>query len=355
MLADVLEPPERPGYEVDFLTLDTRPPLAGNLQPVKHHLRLDRTAPQSLNHAVRKPYRCMDVRHAPPLPLDDPVHPDEPTTTLATFPFSLNPTATPDVQLVYGTTVIDSVTWTTSTTGKSLSLDPDFLTSAGNDSPTAFCDGVANYEATGPNQGTPGMANPQCANVAPPGMCDMGGGVYRNIVKPMPGALVITEFLANPAGSPDDDKEWFEVTNTSAASFDLNELGVANGAATPTIVPLQLSACAPIAPNGFALIARSNEPLKNAGLPAVDATFNFTLTDSGVNAGIQMFDGTTLLDAVKWTSVSSGNALQLDPDHLNVTDNDTAAVTAGVYCLGTTPYGDLANKGTPRAANAQCP
>jgi hypothetical protein len=30
-------------------------------------------------------------------------------------------------------------------------------------------------------------------------------------------------------------------------------------------------------------------------------------------------------------------------------------VTAGVYCLATTPYGDNTNTGTPKAANPQCP
>jgi hypothetical protein len=95
--------------------------------------------------------------------------------------------------------------------------------------------------------------------------------------------------------------------------------------------------------------------VKNAGLPEVDATFNFTLTDSGVNTGVQVFDGATLLDGVKWTSVVSGKALGLDPRHFNTTDNDTAAVTPGVYCLATTSYGDLSNLGTPKAANPQCP
>ena len=282
-------------------------------------------------------------------------------TTLATFAFSLNPTMTPDVQLVYGSTVIDAVTWVTSTTGKSLSLDPDFLNATGNDAPSNFCDGVANYEATGPNQGTPGMANPQCATVAPMGMCDPGTGVLRPIVKPAAGALVITEFLANPATTPvadgttDADKEWFEITNTSATAFDLNELGIANGSATAVPVPVQSSLCISVAPAAFALFARSNDTAKNAGLPVVDATFNFSLTDTGTSTGVQVFDGATLLDSVKWTSVSSGKALGLDPDHLNTTDNDTAAVTAGVYCLATAKYGDMSNTGTPKAANPQCP
>ena len=62
-----------------------------------------------------------------------------------------------------------------------------------------------------------------------------------------------------------------------------------------------------------------------------------------------------MLDQVSWTSVTSGASLQLDPDKTTATDNDTAAVTPGVYCLGVTPYGDMTNKATPGAANAQCP
>lgn len=291
-------------------------------------------------------------------------------TPLAMFSFTLNPTTvTPDVQLVYEGTVIDAVTWTGATSGVSLSLDPDVSTATGNDSPDNFCAGVDEYEATGPNMGTPGAANPQCATVAPAGMCD-DNGTLRAIVKPAAGQLVISEFLANPAPSPADppdgttdaDKEWFEVTNTGGTAFDLNELEISNGAATPTTTKVLASRCLSVPAAGYALFARSNDPLRNGGLPDVDATFSFTLTDSGVNAGVQIFDATTLLDSVKWPApggaVSSGKALGLDPDHYNTTDNDlvtAAAITAQTYCLGVAMYGDNSNLGTPKAANPQCP
>jgi hypothetical protein len=287
-------------------------------------------------------------------------------TTMGTFSFSINPTTnTPDIQLMYGGMVIDAVTWMSSTSGRSLSLDPDFLSSTGNDDAANFCDGEAIYN--GNDRGTPGATNAQCPNVAPAGKCD-DAGTFRNIVKPTAGQLVITEFLANPATTPsdppdgttDDDKEWFEVKNTGATAFDLNELGIANGAATPTPTLVQSSTCISVAPGELALFARSKDTARNAGLPEVDATFSFKLTDSGVNAGIQIFDGTTLLDAVKWTSVTAGRALGLDPDHHNTTDNDVAAPTPAatpdkIYCLGSTPYGDNSNQGTPKAANPQCP
>jgi len=55
---------------------------------------------------------------------------------------------------------VDSMTYSGSTAGSSLSLDPDFLTAAGNDEAN-FCLGVGTY-GPGTDQGTPGVANAQC-------------------------------------------------------------------------------------------------------------------------------------------------------------------------------------------------
>ena len=96
------------------------------------------------------------------------------------------------------------------------------------------------------------------------------------------------------------------------------------------------------------MFARSADPAKNGMLPSVAATFSFGLVDT--NGDIQIASGTTVLDAVKWTSVTSGVTRQLDPGHLTVTANDDAAN----FCAGATPYGDLTNQGTPGAANSPC-
>ena len=55
-----------------------------------------------------------------------------------------------------------------------------------------------------------------------------------------------------------------------------------------------------------------------------------------------------LLDVITWPSVTSGVSSQVKPANLNPTDNDNPAN----YCPATAPYGDLTNKGTPKAANA---
>jgi Lamin Tail Domain len=274
-----------------------------------------------------------------------------------TFGFSLvnGTVAAPgDIQILSGATVIDAVSWTDSNAGVSLALDPDLEDATANDQLSNFCDGVGMYGAGG--AGTPGAANGQCTLLPPAGSCDEGGTI-RPIVKPAAGALVITEVLANPAnvadGTTDAQKEWFEILNTSGAPFDLNELTMKSPGTAGTVI--QSAACIVVAPAGFALIARSSDPTKNGMLPTPDVTFNFSLVDSGANAGVSMLDGATVLDAVTWTSVGSGLTTALDPDHLNTTDNDVFNVTAGVACRGATGYGDMTNKGTPRAANEQCP
>lgn len=267
----------------------------------------------------------------------------------ATFAFSLvgGSTAAPgDVRVLSGATIVDAVTWTASTNGASRQLDPDLTDATANDSETSFCDGTSPY-GTGspPDRGTPGAANEQCAVVTPPGMCD-DGGTPRPIVKPAAGQLVITEVLPDPAGT-DASREWFEIANTGATAFDLNELVVARAGETGTLV--QSVPCLPVAAGGFALFARSADPMLNGMLPAVDATFTATLVNS--NGNVEVRDGAVILDAITWTTSTSGVSHQLDPDLFTTTDNDSATS----FCPGTTPYGDGTSSGSPRAANAQCP
>lgn len=273
-----------------------------------------------------------------------------------TFKFSMvagSASAPGDVAIVAGTTVIDAVRWTRTTTGKALQLDPDLVDPTANDTESNFCDATLAYNnpmapAT-PDLGTPGAANSQCGGLPSAGMCDDGGRL-RAVVKPAAGKLVISEFLANPAnvsGATDAQREWFEVANTGTTAFDLNGLTVGRIGAAGS--PVQSGRCISVAGGGFAVFARSADPTKNSMLPSVAATFSFGLVDT--SGDIQISDGATVLDQVRWTSVTAGVTRQLDPAHLTPADNDVAAN----FCAGTTPYGDLTNKGSPGAANTRCP
>jgi hypothetical protein len=258
------------------------------------------------------------------------------------------------------------VTYPASDSGVSLALDPDLEDATANDQESNFCAGVGTYGPGG--AGTPGAVNGQCTLLPPPGMCDDNGTV-RAIRKPLVGELVITEFLANPAppltadGTDDNDKEWFEIQNISVNEFDLNELSITRlGNAVPSVV--SSANCISVAANGgLALFARSNNDAANGMLGIVDATFNFSLVDSGTNRSIQIFDGVTEIDSITYTAtgtsansaVAPGKSVQLDDNNLLPPSNDVMNPTAGLICQGATTYGDGTNSGTPRLPNVNCP
>jgi hypothetical protein len=88
-----------------------------------------------------------------------------------TYGFTLSNTSG-ELQILDGTTVLDSITWTSVNTaafdGKSLQLDPDFYDPTMNDmvngTGTKWCVGAAPY-GDGTNLGTPKTANAQCAGI----------------------------------------------------------------------------------------------------------------------------------------------------------------------------------------------
>ena len=271
-------------------------------------------------------------------------------TAIGSFSFSLTPTSTPDVQLVYGADIIDAVTWTTSTSGASLSLSPMATDAASNDDPANFCNGSVLYNLM--DLGTPRTANGACPVIVQPGQC-LDHGTPRAIVKPAAGQLVIDELLANPVGSGTDaTQEWFEITNTGAAAFDLNGLTLKGNAAAGNTITAQ--DCKSIAAAGFGLFAHSTDPAVNGGLPAVDATFTFAL--AATNGAISVLDGTTVLDNIAWTTPTQvdGVALQLLPTTTTSTANDNSSPTNTTnYCKAVAgqKYGTVENYGTPGAVN----
>lgn len=272
---------------------------------------------------------------------------------LGTFRFPLvagSATSPGDVRIVNGATIVDAVTWTTSRTARSLSLDPDLTNDTANDEPANFCDGATPYYSSGSatDLGTPGAANPQCPLLPQAGQC-LDNGTPRAIVKPAPGRLVITELLANPAGTGTDaTQEWFEIANTGATAFDLNGLTLKGTTAANQIGAAE---CKRVPPGGFALFAHGTDPATNGLLPQVDATFSFALVQS--NGSLSVLDGTTVLDAITWTTgILDGASRQLPPGMTTTTT--TANDDPARFCnaLPTQRYGSAANLGTPKAVNA---
>ncbi len=243
-----------------------------------------------------------------------------------------------------GETIIDAVTYLEVADGASRIFDggtaPD---ASANDDTTRWCDStVGSADLIG--LGSPGAANESCM-VAVPGKC-LEDGVERDIVPPMAGDIVLSEFMSNPEGT-DGGLEWFELY--AAASFDLNGLQV--GADLTSLDPLITSnECVSASAGDYFLIANDLDTALNGGLPPVDFTFDFALGNSA--GSLVVAYGDQALDSMAWdTSLStSGAAANLDPDFFDPLLADDAAN----WCASTTPYGGGVQLGTPGSANEEC-
>ena len=244
------------------------------------------------------------------------------------------------VALVCGTTIVDEVTYDTTVEATSRSFTgmqaPDAIE---NDNADKWCSARADF---GAGKGSPGEANESCGSIGPPTDC-LDGASRRPLEPPEAGDLVITEWLANPSGT-DDEKEWFEVLVNR--DVDLN--GVEIGRAPPTIEEtLSDDTCLHFAAGSRVLFAKNAATASNGGLPAVDFTFDFALTNSGGSIFVGV--GGSVLDQVAYATSGDGATTQLDVTKTSPADNDVV----GNLCAGTAVYGD-GNKGTPRATNRGC-
>lgn len=240
--------------------------------------------------------------------------------------------------------LIDGIGWTRSGTGKALQVDPRYFDPSANDDERVLCDAAEAYGAG--DRGSPGASNAMCTILPPAGMCEEGGA-FRPIRRPTPGQLVLSEIMANPAGT-DSEEEWVELANLGGAAFDLNGLGVDREGDTSPPALIVSATCKPVAAGGYAVLARSADAAKNGGLPRVDALYALSLGDAG---NLRVLDGAALLDAIAWSDAPSSASLQLDRAYLTPAGNDDEAH----LCAATAPYGTGSNKGSPGAGNARCP
>jgi hypothetical protein len=233
-----------------------------------------------------------------------------------------------------GTTVLDSIAWSSSQAGTSRNLDPDYFDILLNDNIDYWCPGVDVYGDG--DRGTPGAANQQCQIVIP-GSCN-DDGTLRAIVSPEPGQVKITEYMANPDVVDDANGEWFEVRFDAAV--DLNELELLGNGTTPSRI--EAVECLRVQAGTYAVFARKADPGQNGGLPPVDGVFNFALVNSNGNISVSV--GGVGLDAVSYGATRAGASTSLDEG------------TGETWCYNTVdPYGPGDNHGTPGVANPACP
>jgi hypothetical protein len=241
-----------------------------------------------------------------------------------------------------GSVVIDQATYMTAPDGASLELSgvmaPDALA---NDNAANWCAAKTEFEPG--NKGTPGAANESCSGTGPQGMCQ-DGGVMRATRQPAVGDLVVSEVMADPAGT-DTDEEWLELY--VAHDVDLNgvQLGTAVGTVKDTLTD---TACIKATAGSYLVFARSTDSMKNGGLPAVFHTESLTLANAGGMVVVSV--GGSVVDQATYPAAKSGVSSSLDPAALSATGNDDPAA----FCGGVASYG-AGGKGTPGAANPACP
>lgn len=257
-----------------------------------------------------------------------------------TFSFTL---ANSDGRLFVGYegTLHDVVTWTTARAGVSRSLEPTTTDPTLNDDPMYWCDAAEDDTFGAGDRGTPGAGNGSCGVTL--ATCT-DGGVLRPKVVPEVGDLVINEVMPDPAAATDANGEWFEVSVERDVDLNGLQIGRDTLGADP-VVPE--GACVRVAAGTQLVFAKTADSGANGGLPAVAAVFAVSLVNS---AGVLRIGiGGRDLDAVTWSSSTSGAARQLDPAHRTPAGNDDA----GSWCPATAVYG-AGDHGTPGAPNASC-
>jgi hypothetical protein len=260
----------------------------------------------------------------------------------ALFDFNLNQSNN-QVVVSYGGQILDALAYGSTQAGTAHNLDPRYQTPELNDDPRYLCRATLPYGAG--DLGTPGEDNTQCEIPAPEGQCLDDDGSFRDIIAPQPGDLAVTELMANPeAAAEESESEWFEVQ--AAATFDLNGVALGTVEGEPREL-LETTACARLAAGDHAVIAREADPALNGGLPQVDATFGFALTNS--DGALWIGTDAATLDLVTWPSVPAGAARSVDPSAANPQANDDDAA----WCPAIEPYGD-GDLGTPGADNPSC-
>lgn len=237
---------------------------------------------------------------------------------------------------------VDRIFYGEATSGRSQGLDgnitPDHII---NDDPTMYCDATTEF-ATGAF-GSPGVANEPCSIVEQTTCLD--NGTARDVVQPGVGDLVISEFMPNPDVADDAVGEWFEVVAT--ADFDLNGVVAGKDPLDPKVNIVDEN-CLTVTAGDYMLFARSEDMLVNGGLPVVDYTFSFGLTNS--NSTLFVGVGDTIIDTITWTSSSAGVSTALDPGSIDATANDDE----NNWCDGKAAFSTGSDLGSPREANPLC-
>jgi len=170
----------------------------------------------------------------------------------------------------------------------------------------------------------------------------------------LPGDLLITEIMNDPAKVEDTKGEWFEVRNVTAAPIDLKGLVLRHQ--TLAVDPNAAEAIAKsvtVPAGGYVVLGNNGDLVTNGGVK-VDYVYSskVTLNNSKDYVALETADA-TLIDGVTYDAAKlkvTGKSRSLDPASMSMLGNDTDTN----FCAAKTLIAGSTDYGTPGKANDAC-
>jgi hypothetical protein len=189
-------------------------------------------------------------------------------------------------------------------------------------------------------------------------------GSISTVADLLPGDLVITEIMVNPAVVADTDGEWFEILNTTGSIFNLNGLKLQDASMISNSTTYTINVDAYINSEDFAVFIRNTDASSNGGIQNGINFGSVTLNNTGTET-LRILggaSGTTTIDEFSWDAAQmnfiEGVSIMFDGDELanmtNLSDAANMNDDGDKWCHTVIPYGDGDNKGTPKNYNNSC-
>jgi hypothetical protein len=168
--------------------------------------------------------------------------------------------------------------------------------------------------------------------------------------------LVINEVLVNPGGTiTDASGEWFELYNAGTLAVDLQDMVIADSAASGRRPYHLISSSLPVAPGGYVVLGNTTNTTNNGGVPvdyAYGAALSLVNSLDALKIARVFGTDTLTLDRTQFASaaISAQNGISrelLNPalDNSNMDGSNWAdALVSAVYGPG--------GRGTPKAQNS---
>lgn len=169
---------------------------------------------------------------------------------------------------------------------------------------------------------------------------------------PRAGAVLVTEFMKDPAAVSDVRGEWVELYNDSQRTLDLDGWTLRDLGSNRTVLSAPAGALV-VAPGEFLVVGRSGDPAQNGGVD-VDATYSGFTLGNGADQIVLDAPGGHEIDRVEygdgpvWPD-EPGRSVSLSPRAWGT----PGAALPGSWCPGSSPMSG-GDQGTPGAANDTC-